>query len=281
MRHYDYLIVGGGCAGLSLAWQLLSACGQETRILILDRDAKKQDDRSWACWTAGDLPLGLDAIVHHRWSNLAFATASFTRRQALHPYTYQLIRGIDYYDFMRQRLSACPQVEWVIAEVEAVGQNAEAAWVCAGEETFTGAYLFDSRPQLAHADTGGKAYFLWQHFHGIRIRTTQTTFDADTATLMDFRAIPAGQTAFFYVLPFSAHEALVEFTAFSAQVAELTYYEAQLRRYCEQVLGLADYEVLSTETGQIPMTNRALYPEPQGRIHPIGTAAACVKPTTG
>ena len=61
---YDYLIVGGGAAGLSLAYHI----AQEPRlaiktVLIIEPEAKIQNDRSWSFWA--DEPDVFDGIVAH------------------------------------------------------------------------------------------------------------------------------------------------------------------------------------------------------------------------
>ena len=67
MEHYDYIIAGGGCAGLSLAWQLLHSPLRDRTILIVDRDDKDQNDRTWAFWSETDTDrrafLYLDSVL--------------------------------------------------------------------------------------------------------------------------------------------------------------------------------------------------------------------------
>lgn len=42
MIEYDYIIAGGGAAGLSLAYQLVQSSLRDRRILIIDRDEKEK-----------------------------------------------------------------------------------------------------------------------------------------------------------------------------------------------------------------------------------------------
>lgn len=122
---------------------------------------------------------------------------------------------------------------------------------------------------------------LLQHFRGWRIRTASAMFDADVATMMDFRVDQANGVCFVYVLPYSDNEALVECTVFSSAVWNAELYERRLRAYIADILGASDYEIIATEVGVIPMTDRV----PQ-RLHgpswiAIGTAGGLTKPTTG
>ena len=65
---YDYIIAGGGLAGLSLACHMVRTSLRDRSILIVDRDPKKQNDRTWGFWT--HKPTGFDEIVHRSWSQM-------------------------------------------------------------------------------------------------------------------------------------------------------------------------------------------------------------------
>jgi glycine/D-amino acid oxidase-like deaminating enzyme len=48
---FDYIIAGGGLAGLSLAFYLNeSEHLRGKKVLIIDRDAKRRNDRTWCFW---------------------------------------------------------------------------------------------------------------------------------------------------------------------------------------------------------------------------------------
>jgi len=122
---------------------------------------------------------------------------------------------------------------------------------------------------------------LLQHFRGWRIRTSTAMFDADVATMMDFRVDQSDGVCFVYVLPYSDNEALVECTVFSAALWNAELYETRLQAYIANILGATDYETIATEVGVIPMTDRR-----PNRVHgpswfAIGTAGGLTKPTTG
>ena len=279
---FDYLIVGGGCAGLSMALQLKRKLGPDKTILIIDREAKNVNDRSWAFWAQDQLPLGLDSIVRHRWSELRFVGEDWEKSSSVHPYCYQFIRGLDYYCYMKEQLSAYPNVEWRLADVGLVGEDERGAYAYADHERFYADWVFDSR--LNKNTLGARQqnqYFLWQHFRGWRIRTTTPVFSPQQATLMDFSKKTAEAAAFFYVLPFSEHEALVEYTIFSPAILSQQQYDKELRSYLKQTIPGVNYTIEEKEFGQIPMTNLDLADRNYRRIRSIGSAGNAVKPTTG
>jgi lycopene beta-cyclase len=53
MKSYDIIIAGGGAAGLSLACHLVQSPLRDRRVLIVEQDAKDQNDRTWCFWTDG------------------------------------------------------------------------------------------------------------------------------------------------------------------------------------------------------------------------------------
>ncbi|MGB7393048.1 MAG: lycopene cyclase family protein, partial [Pricia sp.] len=156
---------------------------------------------------------------------------------------------------------------------------------------------------------------LQQHFVGWTVKTKNPVFDTDQATYMDFSIPQKGNTRFMYVLPFSQTEALVEYTLFSKKLLPKMEYENAIREYLGKMLNtsanlndgpdrrnlenmeagpgidenetqgsepnLADYEILDTEQGSIPMTCYDFSEHHTSNIRYIGTAGGWAKPSTG
>lgn len=266
-----------------MALQLKRKLGPDKSILIIDREAKNVNDRSWAFWAKEKLPLGLDRIVRHHWSELRFVgTSGWEKSDSVNPYCYQFIRGLDYYCYMKEQLSAYPNIEWRLAEVDLVGEDEQGAYAYIGDERCYADWIFDSRiNKNTLVARQQDQYFLWQHFRGWRIRTSIPVFSPQQATLMDFSKKTPAAASFFYVLPFSEYEALVEYTVFSPCILSLQQYDEQLRSYLEQTIPGIDYTIEEKEFGQIPMTNIDLADRNHRRIRAIGSAGNAVKPTTG
>ncbi len=86
------------------------------------------------------------------------------------------------------------------------------------------------------------------------------------ATLFDFGTPQKNDLRFFYVLPFSKTQALVEYTIFSSQLLPEEEYEAALREYIHDRLGVISYQIHSEEYASIPMTDYP-FPAARGRAH--------------
>ncbi|PDV96748.1 lycopene cyclase family protein [Candidatus Chloroploca asiatica] len=279
MTHYDFIIAGGGAAGLSLAYQLINSSLRDYSILVIDKGNKQDNDRTWAFWT--DQPTPFEPIVYRSWEQLHLADDERGQVLDLHNYRYQMIRGIDFYQFVHAALHACPHVTLLQGKVEQIIDGPRVAQVIVGDQTYTGTWVFDSifRPNERLNDE--RYQYLQLHFKGWEIETATDVFRPEAATLMDFRTPQAGETRFFYVLPFSPRRALVEFTVFSDQRFSNQAYAEALHEYLAHVLDVTAYQIVAEEQGVIPATDQPFPRRIGERVMTIGTKGGRVKPTTG
>ncbi|KPL78588.1 hypothetical protein ADN00_06615 [Ornatilinea apprima] len=278
--HYNFILAGGGAAGLSLAVQLASSPLKDRSILIIDRDRKQANDRTWCFWAR--TPTLFDSIAYRVWERVEFVAPGFQRVYDLPPYHYQMIRGIDFYNYARQVLSQFSNIHFLQAGVESVEDGPDAARVTAGGEVYTADWVFNSlylagqvRPNPA------RHHSLLQHFRGWEIETEQDAFDPKLPRMFDFRTPQHGEMRFVYILPFNPRRALVEFTLFSANLLTDAEYDQALRDYLQSVLGLQSYRVLEVENGVIPMTDQPFARRAGQRVLNIGTRGGRVKPSSG
>jgi lycopene beta-cyclase len=280
MTEYDYIFAGGGAAGLGLAYHLCQSHIPARKLLIIDRDSKDRNDRTWCFWS--DRPTPYDHLTYHSWDRIQFIGEGFQRVYDLAPYRYHMIRGIDFYRAMHSTLSNIPEVEFVRGSVEKIEDEPNGAQVISSEGAYLGKWVFNSLVNRSDFTSGPPGYhYLMQHFKGWEIETPVDSFNPEVATLFDFRTPQKGSMRFFYILPFSKRRALIEYTLFSPRLLKGQEYDRALAEYIEKVLGVANYRIESTETGVIPMTDRP-FPRRLGkRVMAIGTRGGLVKPSSG
>ena len=209
MEKYDFIIAGGGAAGLSLAHHLAHSPLGDPSVLIVDRDTK---DRTWCFWT--DRPTHFDGIVYRSWDRLRFEGDGLGRTISMEPYRYQMIRGVDLYRFVHQDLSRRPNVKFLQGTVQRIEDGPEGARVWVGGREYRGRWAFDSRFSRSQLGPPASGYHrLLQQFQGWEIETPESRFDAGAPTFLDFRTPQKGQPRFFYLLPLSGRRALVEYVA--------------------------------------------------------------------
>lgn len=276
---YDYIIAGAGAAGLSLVFHLLQTRLRDRSILIIDKDQKEQNDRTWCFWENGAGPF--EEVVHHRWQRMYFHGEAYSALLDLDPYRYKMIRSHDFYQYVKQEIAKYPNVTWQSAEVQSIREQAFGAQVVTSEDTYNADWVFSSlRDPREQQDSNGHMYLL-QHFKGWVIQTPEDFFDPRRATLMDFRIEQHDACRFFYVLPTDRRTALVEFTVFSAELLPKHEYDAELKRYLRQFLSLDTYTVTHEEFGVIPMTDRPFPTQRSEHVINLGTAGGMTKPSTG
>jgi lycopene beta-cyclase len=277
-KEFDYIIAGAGCAGLSLAMHgLETGLFRNKRVLVVDRDAKKANDRTWCFWEKGE---GLfEPIVHHRWKTLQFHSSALSRELAIDPYSYKMIRGADFYAYCLDRIRRQPNFTFYQDSVSHVFSTKEATGIVIGEKAILCDYVFNSIPPPPPPATD-KTHWLLQHFMGWVIETPAPAFDPGAATLMDFRIAQDKGTAFCYVLPVSPTRALVEYTLFSQSLLEKEAYREGLKQYISHYIGLTDYAIAEEEFGIIPMTNHRFSPGHHRQVN-LGTAGGQTKGSSG
>jgi lycopene beta-cyclase len=267
-----------GCAGLSLAVHMIqSGKFAGKKILLVDKEEKQQNDRTWCFW---ETDAGLfESIVYKQWSKTWFHGKGFSRMLELSPYTYKLIRGIDFYNYSLSLIQRHSNFEIRRGTITGLRNDNGQALAEVGNKRITADYIFNSilfeKPVLKKDE-----YYLLQHFKGWIIETEQPAFDLGEATLMDFRVSQEHGTTFVYVMPFLNNKALIEYTLFSEKLLEPAQYESGLKNYIADHLQTGNYKIAEEEFGIIPMTNHK-FDAVNGRIVNIGTAGGQTKASSG
>ena len=262
---------------MSLAYRIRSEQKyNKYSLLILDKSAKNINDRTWCFWSnkAGIF----EDIVHHSWSTLDYKTTDFVKEMNITPYSYKMIRGLDFYKYVFQFLDTQPNTFFSQETILEISESDTKGYVKTTESEFEGSYIFQSYPEKL--DTIND-HFVWQHFKGWVIKSPSPIFNPSRAIFMDFRINQEDDTRFFYVLPTSQTEALVELAIFSDKIPASNYYDSYLSRYLTKQIGINNWEVLHEEVGAIPMTAYDFQKTPTNRIVKIGTHGGAVKASSG
>ncbi|MBU1822325.1 MAG: lycopene cyclase, partial [Bacteroidetes bacterium] len=129
MKRYDYIVAGGGLAGLSLAYYMNQSVLRNKTILIIDKEEKKTNDRTWCFWEkVGE--SSFDPVVFRRWNEVYFyGSNGFEEKLNLGQYTYKWIRGIDFYDYVRTELAGNPNVTFLNAAIDRLTDTSDGGFV--------------------------------------------------------------------------------------------------------------------------------------------------------
>lgn len=274
----DLVILGAGCAGLSLAARLASGDG-DLRVVLVDPRTAFDDDRSWSFWQHDH--HALREIVAHEWSGWTYADlAGRTATHRVPGMSYQYIRGVDFY-------------RWALAEIAGDDRMALRLGVAAQElssitlpdgtpgvrvTTDEGALLarrvVDTRPRRTAA-------LLYQCFSGVEVdHGGALATEADAVGLMTRMRSGAAGLGFVYVLPLSPTRALVEWTRFSpvplAESVVVAERDAELA-----AMGLAGVTVVREEGGILPMGRMPVDEQPMPGVVLAGNAGGALRDASG
>ena len=214
---FDYIICGGGASGLLLANELISdPFFINKRILLIEMDKKNINDRTWCFWEKGKGKL--DKIVSKSWNYACFKDKNFQKNYETKPYTYKLIRGIDFYNNFRNLNRKQNNFTYLNAKISNINKLENI--VITNKGTFSADYIFTSILDIKLLENQKKYPFLKQHFIGQLVEVKNDIFNPDLVTFMDFDIPQKKSTRFMYILPFSKTKALVEYTLFSKNELE-------------------------------------------------------------
>ena len=277
--NYDYIIVGAGASGLMLAYRMANDIFFDNkRILILDKEKKINNDRTWCFWEKGE---GIwDDILKKSWSKIIFKSDILKKEENIEPYQYKMIRSKDFYFKIWNQLEKNNNITFLDEDVKRILQEDKKAKVITSKNVFFAKNVINSILFSNDYLTQTKYPVLQQHFVGFFIKTIENTFDDTAATFMDFTVPQKDNTRFMYILPLSKKEALFEYTLFSADLLSYDEYKTSIKKYLEQK-GITDYRIIEKEQGSIPMTCYKFWKKNTKNIINIGTAGGWSKPSTG
>jgi len=259
MKEFDYIIIGGGCAGLSLAYELEinNKLINKTLAIIEPRDEYKRD-KTWSFWKTFE--HNFDDCVIKNWNNFTINTTSSSHELKSEKFPYQSIDSGRFYKKITSKLSFNENIK-LYNNINKVSTN--------------NAFIFNSVPEV-NADKSK----LWQHFQGVEIETNKNIFDDKIINLMDFNCDQKNNVHFFYTLPFAKNRALIETTWLSdLNDNSLTNYDFQVKNYIEENLGIKDYSLKYKEEGAIPLFRPPNKRE--GKKINIGSAGGMTRLSTG
>ena len=279
----DIVIVGAGCAGLSLAARLADAGPRVGRVVVIDPRTGFPRDRTWCFWDVHDHPFA--AAVTHGWTRWRVKGRDGVDVVRSSPrYTYQHVPADAFYAEALARIARAPHVALRLGEaVCGLHDTGRAVTVRTTRGAVRAARVFDSRPPSAAALGEGAAGAprLVQAFAGAVVRSAAPVFDAGIATLMDFTVESIGESITFgYVLPYTAQHALVELAVIAERAPASSVLDAALARYVARFTGGA-HAVAVREAGVIPMDAARVARRVSPRVIRIGVAGGMAKSSTG
>lgn len=267
-----------GCAGLSLAVQLIQSGVKFEKVLLIDKSPKQHNDRTWCFWTK-EQNQWYEPIVYKSWKQFKFSSTNFSDSLDLNPYQYKLIRGIDFYEHCLNVISNDKRFTIAYDTIINIKSENDKALLQTKLGNYNANYIFNSAIINHHKQLQHINYV--QHFKGWVIETNTDCFNDECPTFMDFSIDQHNDCRFVYIIPHNKRKALIEYTGFSPKSISDTEYDEFLKQYLEQTLKLTNYSITEIEKGEIPMAESDFINPYGNKVINIGTAGGHSKPSTG
>ena len=259
MKEFNYVIIGGGCAGLSLAYELeIHEKLKDKTLAIIEPRKEYKRDKTWSFWKVA--PHNFDDCVKKNWENFSINIPGKTNYLECKNFPYQSIDSGLFYEKIKNKLKKNENI-FFFKNIEEINKQ--------------NSLIFNSVPNIKKNHLN-----LWQHFCGVEIKTDNDIFDEKIFNLMDFDCEQRESVHFFYTLPYAKNRALVETTWLSKMNDNSQKdYENQINNYIKNNLKIKSYEITYKEEGAIPL----FYPlnkNEKNKIN-IGTAGGMTRLSTG
>ncbi len=274
----DLIVLGGGCAGLSLGERLAESRDGVQRTIVIEARPAYVADRTWCFWRTA--PHRHDALVEKSWSRLRLRSASRSVQVDCSAAPYQMLDAGSFYTRAERLIRDSTSVDLKLdTRITAEPQRGADHWVVnTSRGTLTGRQIIDTRPSATPREGDS---VLWQSFLGHEVVCDAPQFDDSTATLMDFAGCLDDGVLFHYVLPISPTRALIETTVFGPRplsVADLAQsQDAALNKLC----GGRTRRIVRSEHGVLPMGMRPAAPLPGGGYARVGVMSGGARASTG
>lgn len=273
----DLAIVGGGCAGLSLASRLAEGGAAAPRTLVLDARTHYGEDRTWCFWRVEE--TGFDACIAAAWETARVAAGDREALLDCRRYPYVMIPSSRFYAQALAAIDASSRVarRTGIRVGDVVPEPDGRLRIATSAGPVLARRVVDTRPPPI-AEGGA---LLWQSFLGREVETQSDAFDPTRVELMTFDPPSRARIGFTYVRPLGPRRALIEYTVLARAPLAPAELAADLARVEAARIGARACRVIRTEHGRLPM---GLVARPE-RLAPghvrAGLAGGAARPSSG
>jgi lycopene beta-cyclase len=273
----DLLILGGGCAGLSLATRMATTC-PSIKVIVVEPRTCYVEDRTWCGWRTE--PHSYQDCVVASWPHWRVKYGVETILRGSDTYPYEMISASRFYTYSLSKIQSSRSLTLSMgASADRVMEDHERVTAALSNgQTLRARWAVDTRPRRQVLTFPS----LWQNFVGYEIHGDQRWTDrlGTTPLLMDFQASGSAVLQFMYVVPLGDHRFLCEWTRFSSLHGEADDIESALHAWLT-IQGCQASMLGRRESGSLPMS---VVPPPNAessRVVPAGTVGGSMRASTG
>lgn len=246
--NYEYIILGGGCAALSLAMNIKKIGIKDSSFLILESRKNYTDDRSWCFWEKDSNEY--EDLIDASWKKWRFSKDKNLHTKELKNYSYHYIRSINFYrkalKIIKESNNICIKMN---EEVKLINHKDDIVVIKTDKSIYTAKKVLDTIPR---ENVLNKKPLIFQSFLGYELILNQPQCFNEVAHIMSNMTGNNKEFIFDYILPISKRSILFETTFFSEKRRSKEIIRAELFKRINKY-DLGKFKILREEYGVIPM----------------------------
>jgi len=208
MNKFDYIIVGAGCSGLSLAYEMNARklfANKTCAIIDKRKDFKK--DKIWSYWDVYEHSF-TDCLIN-KWDKFHVKNGQDQIILDCKSFEYQSIDSDKFYKKIINNLNLNKNIKLILDKpINKIYETNEGAVIECDSEIFKSDVMFNS--SLDNKST--KENQIYQHFYGCEVEFDEYANLPLYPTLMDFICNQDNWVHFFYTLPMFKNKIFIENT---------------------------------------------------------------------
>jgi lycopene beta-cyclase len=277
-KDVDLLILGGGCAGLSLASRLAEFGKQAPKVVILEKRENYVNDRTWCFWNLQNPEY--QQLTSHAWPSFEVANHQHSTEYDCTQHPYLMLESHHFYQAALARIQSNPNIQLMLGQpLLSTPTRTQRGWqIQTGNITLNAALIIDTRPPRK---VSAQDSIIWQCFVGYEIETESDCFSPDKMMLMEFDHSFKNGLAFIYILPKTTKKALIEYTVFSEHIISKARLVSRLKKSILKKIDGQSYKTLRTEHGTLPMGNQITSKDKDGSYLHAGLFSGAARPSSG
>ena len=277
MNNYDFIIIGAGCSGLSLLYEMnKSNVLKNKTCAVFDKRKNFSKDKIWSYWNIFEHSFS-DCLLD-QWDKVIVKGDKEIILDCK-DFAYQSVDSEKFYNKILKNISENKNIKLFLDRgVDEINEENNQITIKSNNEIFKANLVFDS--SLKNNDTDDTK--IYQHFYGCEINFKETANLSKHPILMDFNCNQGNWTHFFYTLPLGDNKIFIETTWISDQnnFAKEQYMH-EINEYIQNNLNYKkEYTAGYNEMGSIPMFHFKDNTNYQ-KVIKIGTAANLTRKSTG
>ncbi|CAN1597418.1 lycopene beta cyclase [Candidatus Pelagibacterales bacterium] len=277
MNNYDFIIIGAGCSGLSLLYEMnKSDILKNKTCAIFDKRKQFSKDKIWSYWNVFEHSFS-DCLLN-QWDKVVVKGNDEIILDC-REFTYQSVDSEKFYNKILKSISDNKNIKLFLDHsVDDISEENDQIIIKSKNELFKTNLVFDSSLKI----NDGKDAKIYQHFYGCEVNFKENINLNKHPTLMDFNCDQGNWTHFFYTLPLSDNKIFIETTWISDQQNYTKdQYISEINEYIQKNLNYKkEYTFGYNEMGSIPMFH---FQQKIGykKVIKIGAAANLTRKSTG